>query len=112
MGATIHLIDAGIDNGPILAHARPKIEADDMPHTIGCKAILAGIEKLIAVLDDLDRGSLKPVPQWEVPNARLYLRKDYHPRQVVELYRKIDAGLIPRYVKRAAQVAGQIRLVE
>ncbi|MHC4697834.1 MAG: formyl transferase [Planctomycetota bacterium] len=112
VGATIHLLDAGIDSGPILAHARPEIVADDMPHTIGCKAILAGIARLIAVLRDLDRGHLTPVPQWEVPNARLYLRKHYHPRQVVELYRKIDAGLIPRYVGRAAQAARRVRLVD
>ncbi len=112
VGATIHLLDAGIDRGPILAHARPEIVAEDMPHTIGCKAILAGIAKLIAVLGDLDRGGVTPVPQWDVPNARLYLRKDYHPSQVVELYRKIEAGLIPRYVERAPQVAGRVRLVE
>lgn len=112
VGATIHVLDAGIDRGPILAHARPEIVAEDMPHTIGCKAILAGIAKLIAVLGDLDRGDITPIPQWGVPNARLYLRKDYHPSQVVELYRKLDAGLIPRYVERAPQVAGRVRLIE
>jgi methionyl-tRNA formyltransferase len=112
VGATIHLLDAGIDSGPILKHARPTITTADRPHTIGCKAILAGIEAMFAVLHDLERGKLAPVPQWEVPNARVYLRKDYHPRQVVELYRKLDAGLIPQYVERASEVAGRVRLVE
>ncbi len=112
VGATIHLIDAGIDSGPILKHARPTIVADDGPHTIGCKAIAAGIEAMIAVLNDLSRGTLKPVPQWKVPNARLYLRKDYHPRQVVELYRKLDDGLIRRYVDRAARSPTPIRLIQ
>ena len=111
VGATIHLLDASVDGGPILKHARPTITTDDMPHTIGCKAVKAGIDKLIGVLRDLDRGRVRPVPQWEVPNARLYLRKDYHPRQVVELYRKLQAGLIPRYVKRAQRIAGRVRLV-
>ena len=112
VGATIHLLDTGIDSGPILRQARPEIVADDMPHTIGCKAILAGIAAMIAVLKDLERGRLEPVAQWEVPNPRLYLRKDYHPRQVVELYRKIEAGLIRQYVERAPRVAGRLRLVE
>lgn len=111
VGATVHLLDSGIDSGPILGHARPTITAGDMPHTIGCKAIIAGTEKMIAVLRDLDRGALTPVPQWEVPNARLYLRKDYHPGQVVELYRKLEAGLIPRYVERAARTPRRLRLV-
>lgn len=111
VGATIHLLDASIDGGPILRHARPMIVASDMPHTIGCKAIIAGIDKLIAVLHDLDSDRLTPIPQWEVPNPRLYLRKDYHPRQVVELYRKLEAGLIHRYTERAAKTADQVRLV-
>ncbi|UCE58786.1 MAG: hypothetical protein JSU63_15235 [Phycisphaerales bacterium] len=112
VGATIHLLDFTIDGGPIFAHARPEIVADDMPHTIGCKAITAGIEKLIAVLRDIEDGRATRVPQWQVDGTRLYLRKDYHPRQVVDLYRKIEAGLIPRYVERAARVAGRIRLIE
>ncbi len=112
VGATIHLLDPGIDSGPILRHARPQIVGDDRPHTIGCKAIVAGIEAMLAVLWQLEHGELTPVPQWEVPNPRLYLRRDYHPRQVVELYKKLDAGLIPRYVARAAEVAGRVQLVE
>ncbi len=112
VGATIHLLDAGIDAGPILGHARPTITADDMPHTIGCKAIVAGIEKMITVLGELEQGRFAPVPQWQVPDPRLYLRKDYHPRQVVELYKKIEHGLISRYVERAAEVAPRVRLVE
>ena len=112
VGATIHLLDAGIDRGPILRHARPEIVADDRPHTIGCKAILAGIAAMLTVLRDLERGDLHPVPQWTIDHPRLYLRKDYHPRQVVELYRKIDAGLISRYAKCAARVADHVRLIE
>ena len=112
VGVTIHLIDAGIDSGPILCHARPTIVADDRPHTIGCKTIAAGIDAMIAALHCLDAGTVAPVPQWDVPDSRLYLRKNYHPRHVVELYRKLDAGLIERYVERAELVAGEVRLVE
>ncbi len=112
VGATIHLIDSGIDSGPIFRHARPVIVAGDRPHTIGCKAILAGIEAMIAVLREFESGQIEPVPQWKVPNARLYLRRDYHPRQVVELYRKLDGGLISRYVERADRVRNRFRLLE
>ena len=112
VGATIHLIDTGIDTGPILRHARPSIVADDKPHTIGCKAILAGIEALLSSLDAWCSGQIEPVPQWSVSHQRVYLRKDYHPRQVVGLYGKIEAGLIPDYVQRASAVAGRVRLVE
>lgn len=111
VGATIHLIDHGIDSGPIIHQARPDIVAEDGPHTIGCKAILAGVEKLVAAALELQAGTLRTVPQWAVPNSRLILRKDFHPRHVVELHRKLRDGLIPRYVERAAIVAPRVRLV-
>lgn len=112
VGATIHLIDPGIDSGAILAHARPTITADDRPHTIGCKTIQAGIDCLLEVLPRLAQGIIRAVPQWRPANGRLYLRRDYHPRQVVALYRKLDDGLIPRYVARAHDVAPRVRLVK
>ena len=84
----------------------------DGTHTIGCKAIQAGIDKLIDVLPTWHSGEREPVPQWNVPGAKLYLRKDYHPRQVVELYEKLDRGLIDDYLQRAHQVAGLVRVID
>lgn len=112
VGATIHLIDAGIDSGPIIHHARPDIDADDTPHTIGCNAILAGIDKMIAALAELSRGELVAVPQWPVADARLYLRRDYHPRDVVKLHHKVQAGLIADYAARAKDVAPAVKLID
>lgn len=111
VGATVHLIDPGIDSGAIIRHARPEIRPDDRPHTIGCKAISAGIDAIVRTLTDLEAGTLKASPQWRPERARLYLRKHYHPRQVVQLARMVDEGLIPRYVARASRVALAVRLV-
>lgn len=109
VGATIHQLDAGIDSGPILHHARPNIEAADRPHTIGCKAIAAGIDGMIEILERLGRGEeIRGVPQWKELNSRLYLRRDYHPSQVVELYRKWESGLLDRFL---AQPGHNPRLV-
>ncbi len=111
VGATIHMIDAGIDTGPIIRHARADIAADEMPHTLGCKTILAGIEAVIMSLHEYESARLNPVDQWDVPNARLYLRKHYHPSQVVKLYELIDDGLFRRYVNRKAAVQDAMQLV-
>lgn len=102
VGATIHLIDAGIDSGPILRHARPDMLPDDPPHVIGCKTIAAGIAAMIGVLARWSRGDkVEPVRQWKVENSRLYMRKDYHSRQVAELYRKVNSGLLRDAILRA-----------
>jgi hypothetical protein len=100
-----------IDSGPIIRHARPEIVAEDLPHTVGCKAILAGVEKLVRALEELASGRLVTVPQWPVEHARLYLRRDYHPSQVVRLYEMIEDGLFPKYVARKHLVENQMRLI-
>ena len=112
VGVTIHHIDPGIDSGAIIHQDRPDITAEDMPHTVGCKAILVGIELMIRALRELDEGWLRSVPQWHVPNARLYLRRHYHPSQVVRLYELIREGLFPRYAARKHVVEPRVRLVE
>ncbi|MBI3834774.1 MAG: hypothetical protein HY287_10635 [Planctomycetes bacterium] len=101
VGATILLLDEGIDTGPIMRHARPTISPDDMPHTLGCKAILAGIETMMGVLADVESGRPHdPVKQWKPANAKLYLRKDYHPRQVVEMNGKWNPRMIAAAINR------------
>ena len=37
------------------------IVAEEMPQTVGCKAIFAGIEEMIDAARDFERGRLKPV---------------------------------------------------
>lgn len=111
VGVTVHLLTAGIDSGPIIHHGRPDITAEDMPHTVGCKAILVGVERLRQALREFAAGTMTAVPQWTPPRAHLCLRKDYHPEQVVRLYDLIDAGLFPRYAERMHEVAPRVRLV-
>lgn len=105
VGATIHVLDSGIDSGAILRHARPKIEEDDQPHTIGCKAIAAGIRAMIEVLSEFEQGCrVIAVEQWKEPAGRLYLRRDYHPRDVVDLYRKWNGGMLKRCLRDSRSI--------
>lgn len=112
VGATIHLLDEGIDSGPIFRHARPEIVEGDTPHTIGCKAIAAGTDAMIRTLQRLGYIDNKPVPQWmhcdRYVGPCLYLRKDYHPRQVVELHEKFD-GMMERYLKEDRKAPSLVR---
>jgi len=112
VGATIHLIDAGIDSGPIVHHARPDIVAHDGPHTVGCKAILAGIEALSRALTEFEAGRMETVPQWPAANSKLYLRRDYRSSHVVQLYEQIASGLFSKYAERRVRVEHAIRLID
>ena len=71
----LHYLDAGIDTGPMLAHARPSIVHGDGPHDIGNKTIVAAAEVLLRAAAAHLAGTARPVSQW--PGGRLYQRKNF-----------------------------------
>src|SRR5688500_15124859 len=62
-GATIHLLDIGVDSGPILAHVRPDIRRGDGPHDIGNRTIAAGAAALARAGIAHARSPLPGIPQ-------------------------------------------------
>jgi folate-dependent phosphoribosylglycinamide formyltransferase PurN len=101
VGATIHYLDAGIDTGPILAHARPRIDHGDGPHDIGNKTIVAAADALLEAATAHVAGQARAVPQ--TGGGRLYQRKDFNADAVRTLYRNFDTGMIDEYL--AARVS-------
>jgi len=110
VGATIHYLDAGIDTGPILAHARPLIEPGDGPHDIGNKTIVAAAQALLRVADAHVAGSAHSVPQWS--GGRLYQRKHFSADAVRALYRNFDTAMIDEYLAARASRDAALRLVQ
>jgi phosphoribosylglycinamide formyltransferase 1 len=110
VGATIHYLDAGIDTGPILAHARPDIEPGDGPHDIGNKTIVAASQALIRAAEAHVAGSAHPIPQWS--GGRLYQRKDFNAEAVRTLYRNFDTAMIDEYLAARRSRDAALRLVQ
>jgi folate-dependent phosphoribosylglycinamide formyltransferase PurN len=110
VGATIHYIDAGIDTGPILSHARPEIARGDGPHDVGNKAIVAAAHALLRAAAAHAAGAARGVPQWA--GGRLYQRKDFNADAVRTLYRHFETGMIDEYLARRTLRDAPLRLVE
>lgn len=108
VGATIHHLDAGVDSGPIISHARPALEPGDGPHDIGNRVIGAAVEVLMRVAR---RRQLPPaVPQ--EGGGRLYRRRDFSAEAVRTLYRNFATGMIAEYLANRAARDARIALVE
>jgi len=71
LGITVHLVDRGIDAGPILCRERLTIEPMDNVYAIGLKATVVGATLFLRVAEDLQRGSLHAIPQ-DLREGRLY----------------------------------------
>jgi phosphoribosylglycinamide formyltransferase 1 len=110
VGATIHYLDAGIDTGPIIAHARPCIESADGPHDVGNKTIVAAAQMLLRAASAHVAGAARAVPQWE--GGRLYQRKDFNADAVRALYRNFETGMIHEYLAARTARDAALRLVE
>ena len=108
-GATIHLLDAGVDSGPILAHARPDIAAGDGPHDIGNKTIIAACETLADAALAHARAPLTGVPQWD--GGRVYRRADFSADAVRQMSDRFDRGMITDYLRHRAERDAALRLV-
>ena len=63
VGATIHYLDAGIDSGPIIAHVRPEMRADDGPHDVGNRTIVAAAAVLARLAAAHTQEPLSASPQ-------------------------------------------------
>lgn len=100
VGATIHHAIPKVDAGAILNQTRPELVATDRAHDIGCKAIIAGLDGLLAVLraseqHGFDRGRPQP------PGAgRLFRRRDFSAEAVARLRANLDAGMVAAYLEK------------
>ena len=110
VGATIHYLDAGIDSGAMICHARPAIEADDGPHDLGNKTIIAAIEALPLVVSAHSKGVVRAEPQ-RTDVGKLYLRKDFNGVAVRKLYENVADGMIPTYIQNKEVRDKAIRLL-
>jgi Formyl transferase len=110
VGATIHYLDAGIDTGAILSHARPEIERGDGPHDVGNKTIVAAAGTFLRVATAHVAGVARAIPQWG--GGRLYQRKHFSADAVRTLYRNFEAGMIDDYLASRVARDAPLRLVE
>lgn len=76
VGATIHLLSKGLDSGPMLFHAFPKVEAVD-PFVYGMKAVKAAHEATIEKLKASELSIIQPVAQDKAVELRYTRNSDF-----------------------------------
>lgn len=75
VGATVHFVSEGIDDGGVVFQGRPYLDVDDHPNRCYSKVVRLGIDMMSAAIVAIDRGELH-APQ--VPaKGRLYRQRDF-----------------------------------
>ena len=96
IGATVHYIAPGIDDGEVIYQGRPKLAPDDNPSTIYEKVVKLGINMMEQAVKDIERGSIRAT-KLEI-KGDLYLRRMFTPAVESATWKKIRRGLITDYL--------------
>lgn len=86
-GVTVHLIDEGIDTGDILYQSNIEISSKDNFVTYPLLQISEGIQLMLKVLKDYQKGSLKPY------KSELESKLWYHPTALQYIYFRLKLGV-------------------
>jgi len=101
VGATIHLASKEVDAGEILSQVRPDIELSDTCHDIGCKAIVAGVARLIDCIWRYQQGLMLPIAQQSTV-GKTFKKSDFKENALRILSRNFEQGMIRKYLSDKA----------
>lgn len=108
VGATVHYVSKGIDDGNIIYQGRPEIAEDDNHETLYVKVVKLGIDLMIKAIYDIQNDRVKSFPLKE--KGTLYLRNMVTPEILKEVWEKIDKGFIREYVKKGTLKEKEVKL--
>ncbi|NOY53158.1 MAG: formyl transferase [Deltaproteobacteria bacterium] len=97
IGATVHYVDKGIDDGDILYQGRPEISGIDNPETLYVKVVKLGIEMMIRAIEDIENDRARSCALTE--KGALYLNRMITPEVLQRVWQNIDAGILDDYLK-------------
>jgi folate-dependent phosphoribosylglycinamide formyltransferase PurN len=96
VGATVHFVSSGIDDGDIVYQGRPEIGIDDNPESLYVKVVKLGVEMMAAAVEDLRAGRVRRYPL--AGKGSLYLSKMVTPAVLRKAWDLTDGGVISRYL--------------
>lgn len=99
VGATLHFIDSGIDTGNIIEVVVPHVSGDEIPEHLYCRADKLAIERLLVLLDGLQRGVA--LPSYVQPKeGKTYRTRDRGPHHDVRLWWRRQTRRLLRWCTR------------
>ncbi len=97
IGATVHYISPGIDDGDVVYQGRPEVSLEDNPNSLYVKVVKLGVDMMERAIKDIENGTVRSVPLTE--KGKLYLGKMFTSKRRGVTWKKIQQGVIPDYLK-------------
>lgn len=97
IGVTIHVLDEGLDSGPIIRTGRPEIAADDHEDSLFCKAVMVGAPLYADAIRTVFQDGVSAAPQ-QLEQGRMYRFVDRTVAAERQVGRLLRDGLLRRYL--------------
>lgn len=104
LGASTHLVDAGIDAGQVFAQETIAMETSDDEQILMGKTLILGTRLMIDTLKKWRAGNLKPVAKNR--QGKLYLMKDFTPKAVSRVKQMVESGELGELIRKTKAGAG------
>lgn len=101
VGATVHFVSAGVDDGDVVYQGRPLIEESDQPNSLYEKVVRLGARMMARAISDLEQGRCHPVKL--TTRGQLYLNDMFDVRAKRRTWRQVRRGVIPAYLANKAE---------
>lgn len=106
VGATVHFVSKGVDDGDVVYQGRPTIVADDNPNSLYEKVVRLGVEMMIQAVSDLEQRRCHSVSL--TTKGRLYLNDSFTTRVKRNTWRRIQAGVLSDYLANKSERDQQV----
>lgn len=96
VGATVHFVSRGIDDGDIVYQGRPALDGQENPESLYAKVVNLGVEMMIKAVGDVAAGTVKRYPLETM--GRLYRGSMVTPEVLLKAWENTERGVIKAYL--------------
>ena len=101
LGATIHYVEKGIDNGEIINQDTIELEENDSEYTLMAKTVILGTKLMIDSINKPDTKLL--IKEEQKKSGKLYLMKHFTPQAVLKVRHLVTSGSLKQKIASEKQ---------
>lgn len=96
VGATVHFVSPGIDDGDIVHQGRPELEPEDNPESLYVKVVRLGVEMMASAVAGVASGEVRRYPLEQ--RGELYLSAMVTPAVLKKAWQATEEGVVREYL--------------
>lgn len=107
IGATVHYVSEGVDDGDVVYQGRPSIAPGDNPNTLYEKVVKLGVNMMTQAIRDIERSECRSTKL--TSKGQLYLNTMFDIRAKRATWQQIRSGVLAEYLENPIERDTRVR---